>query len=85
MLDASGLGSPDAKAHIARARRESKALPDQWVSLTARDLVRLLDVYRNCRETWQGDHDTAVDYVLAEVDLELSKSDLTAIHDKIDP
>ncbi len=77
MIDASSLGDPEAKAAIKRGREYNEALPDRWASLRAQDLIDLLELYRDCRETGHDDHPTAVIHVLAEVDFEPSQGDLS--------
>lgn len=59
---------------MAAARRWLAALPDRWMDVD--DLPRLLGVYRDRRESWGEDHDTAVAYTLTEADYEPSQPDL---------
>jgi hypothetical protein len=79
-MDASSLGVPEVKAVIEQFWRWNEALPDRWASLRFTDLVDLLGLYRDHRETWGHDHLTAVAYVLTEVDFEPSQDDLGQSH-----
>lgn len=74
LLANSSLGDPEAQKAIARFRRQTAALPDQWMRKA--DLPALLGLYRERRDTWGEDHDTAVACVLSEVDYEPSQDDL---------
>jgi hypothetical protein len=74
LLSRSSLGDPEAQAAIARSRRQSTTLPDRWMRKA--DLPALLGLYRDRRETWGEDHDTAVTHVLGEVDYEPDQDDL---------
>lgn len=80
LLANSSLGDPEAQAAIARCRRQSAALPDQWMRKA--DLPAMLGVYQDRRETWGEDHNTAVAYVLSEVDYEPSQDDLSEGEDR---
>lgn len=75
-MDASSLGAPEVKVAIARTRRRGQALPERWTQLSQPDLTRLLDHYRERRETYHEDHADAVATVLAEVDFEPDHGDL---------
>jgi len=76
LLDLSSLGAPDVKEAIAQGKRCTSALPDRWVSMPVEELIRLLGLYRDRRETWGETHTEAVAHVLTEVDYEPSQTDL---------
>lgn len=74
-MNASNLGDPEARAIIERFQKWSQALPDQWMRKPGRS--GLLALYRDRRVVYSEDHDTAVTYVLGEVDYEPSQDDIT--------
>ena len=57
-------------------RWRARALPDRWISLRRVDFINLVEVYRNRREVHREDHDTALEYVLAEIEYEPNQEDL---------
>jgi hypothetical protein len=80
VLDASPLGAPHIQAQVEGLQRYTEALPDRWTQLSEPELIDLLGLYRDRRETWCEDHETAVAYVLTEVDFEPSQGDLCDRH-----
>ena len=61
---------------VERFRWRARALPDRWISLRRVDFINLVEVYRNRREVHREDHDTALEYVLAEIEYEPNQEDL---------